>query len=561
MKSVSRLGLLALVFFFSSSHSYAKSSYESFPIPKKGGTFNDELLMTPVTLNPILGTNMADSAVSSYFYMSLMTIDRQTYKDLPGLAEKVEVSKDKKEYTFTLNKNAKWSDGSPVTSEDIEYTFNKMMDPKVEAASLRSYFGGTTFKKVDALKFKFIVTVPKYNSLNVVTTFAPVQKKQFENEADFNKSKQNLKPIGNGPYKLKAISRDQLVSLEKDQNWWAKELPDYRPQFNHDLIQFKIMPDAALRYETLLKGGLDTLSLTSDQFTTQVKGSDKDKFGDRAGSGKNYWADRFPSDGPMSWFGLALNQKNQILSSIKVRQALAQLIDYQAMIDRAFFKTVEQSVSPFGSRTDNTSPELKSGAAKYKLDQKKAMALLKEDGWNDTDQNGLLDKVIDGKKVQFKVEVKLASAGPAGMKTVQIFKETFKKSGIELSIRAMDSSAFFKDFEDKNFEMALMGWGGGDIHPDPRQNWHSSSIANGGSNTVSYASAKVDQLIDKANLEFDHKKRAKLLQEINRELYKDLPYIFLVERGFVLQAISSKVKSPVWIQRYSTSIAKELFYF
>jgi len=561
MKLKASLSLFLITSILTSQSTLGKSSYEKMLVPQKGGTFVDSISITPVSLNPLLATNMDDQLVCGYFYMSLMGRDGQTYEDLPGLAEKVEISKDKKEYTFTLNKNAKWSDGTPVTSDDVEFTFNKMMDTKVEAAALRSFMSGVSFQKLETLKFKFIVAVPKYNSLSSLTTFTPVQKKQFEKEADFNKSRENLHPIGNGAYKLKTISRDQFVTLERVTDWWAKDLPDYRATNNFDVIQLKIIGDPALRYENLLKGNIDTLSFMADQYATQVEGVDKEKFGKNANSGKTLWADKFPSDGALPWYGLGLNQKNPILSSLKVRQALAYLIDYDAVTERAYFKTVYQSVSPFGSHTDNVPPELKNGANRYKLDPKKAAALLQEDGWADSNKDGVLDKIINGKNTPLRLEVKLYSSNSAAMKAVQIFKETFKKAGIELVLRPMDGTALYKDFDDKNFDVIYMGWGGGSIYPDPKQNWHTDSIANGGSNTVSYSNPKVDKMINEANLEFDKKKRSKLLQGINRELYHDLPYIFLVERGYILQGLNSKLKSPVWNQRYGITVAKDLFHF
>ena len=562
MKLKLNSGFLGLFFilagFVVSAH--AKTSYEKFPVPAKGGVFTDTIGLTPGTLNPILVTSIDDSVLSEKFYMPLMDKDAETYEDFPALAEKVEISKDKKDYTFTLNKNAKWSDGTPVTSNDVEFTFQKIMDPKVDAASTRSYYDGVSFQKIDALKFKFTVAVPKFNSLSTLTTFHPVQKKQFENETDFNKSRENLHPIGNNAYKLKTISRDQFVTLERDQNWWARDLPAYRPQANFDTIQLKIISDPALRYENFLKGSIDTVSLTADQYATQALAGDKDKIGDKPNSGKALWASKFPSDGSLPWYGLALNQKNAILSSLPVRQALAYLIDYDVVNERAFFNTVKQCVSPFGSRTDNVPPELRSGAKKYKYDFKKALGLLKADGWADTDGDGFLDKMIDGKKIPLKIEFKTYSASQAGMKTAQILKESFKKAGIDLQIRPMEGSALYADFHEKNFDIAFMGWGAGSIYPDPRQIWHTKSISANGSNSVSYSNPKVDQLIDKANLEFDKKKRAKLLQEINRELYHDLPYIFLVERGYVIEGLNSKLKAPVWIQRYGIDVTKELFH-
>jgi ABC-type transport system substrate-binding protein len=552
---------LAVVFAFTSTGVFAKSSYEKFPAPKKGGTFNDVIVANPTTLNPLIATSVDDMTISGYFYMGLMGRDMQTYEDLPGLAQKVEVSQNKKEYTFTLYKNAKWSDGTPVTSDDVEFTFNKIMDTKVDAAALRSFYDGVTFQKIDQLKFKFIVPVPKYNSLSSLTTFVPVQKKQFEKEADFNKSKENLRPIGNGPYKLKAISRDQYVTLEKDQNWWAKDFPENKPTANFDLIQMKIIPDQALSYENFMRGNIDTMNFLADQYATQVKKVDQDKFGSKPDTGKSVWAGEFKSDGSMPAYSLRLNLKNSILSSHKVRIALAHLIDYQAVTERGYYNTVYQSVSPFGSRTDNTPTELKTGAKTFKLDPKKAAAILKEDGWADTNQDGLLDKVLSGKLTPLKLEVKLATINTSGMRSVQIFKETFKKAGIELTIRGMDIPALFKDVDDRNFEIVFMGWGGGSIYPDPKQIWHSDSIDHGGSNMVSYSNPKVDRLIEKANLEFDKKKRSKILQEINREIYNDVPYIFLVERGSIYQGFNSKVKSPIWSQRYSTSVTKDLFHF
>ena len=554
-KSIFLLAALSLA----SSESHAKSSYEKMPVPKKGGTYTDVLSITPITLNPLLANTADDAAMIGYFFMPLFNKDSETYLDLPALAEKVEVSKDKKDYIFTLNKNAKWSDGTPVTVEDVEFTFQKLMDPKVEAAAQRSFMDGVTFQKMDGLKFKFTVSKPKFNSLSVLTSFSPVQKKQFEKESDFNKTRENLHPVGNGPYKLKSISRDQMVVLERDQNWWAKDLPDYRVMSNFDVIQLKIIADPALRYENFLKGNIDTMLFLADQYAKQVKGVDQDKIANKPNSGKPLWADQFLTSGSMPWYGLGINQKHVFLSSQKTRQALAYLVDYQAVIQKAFFNLVTQSISPFGSRTDNVPAELKSGAGKYKYDPKKAAALLKEDGWADTDKDGLLDKTINGKKYSFKVELKTYAGSQPGINTAQILKESWKKAGVELSIRMMDGSALYKDFDDSNFDMIHMGWGGGSIYPDAKQIWHTDS-AKGGSNHVNYSNKKVDELIAKSNMEFDQKKRAKLLQEINREIYHDVPYIFTVEKNLILEGINSKLKSPVWIQKYSTSTSKDLFH-
>jgi microcin C transport system substrate-binding protein len=108
--------------------------------------------------------------------------------------------------------------------------------------------------------------------------------------------------------------------------------------------------------------------------------------------------------------------------------------------------------------------------------------------------------------------------------------------------------------------MVFMGWGGGSIYPDPRQNWHSASAGGKGSNSIAYSNPQVDTLIDKANLEFDTKKRTKMLQEIGKILYEDVPYIFMVERDYVIMGFNSRIKSPKWIFNYGNVAAKEIFY-
>jgi ABC-type transport system substrate-binding protein len=539
----------------------AKSSVDGFPAPKKGGVFRDAIGSNPLTLNPILSSSGEDRELFTKMFMTLYTIDEQTYAYVPALAEKHEVSKDKKDYTFTLNKNAKWSDGTPVTSDDFEFTFKKIMDPKAQTAVIRSYFVDTTFQKIDTLKFKLSTKSPRFNTFNVFAVeLFPIQKKQFENESDFAASKKNLSPVGNGPYRFKSFSRDQNIQLERDPNWWAKDLPQYRPTENFDLLHFRIISDPTLQYENFLKSQIDTMTVNAEKYETMVKGVDRDRFDGEPGGKKEFWAKRFTTDLPLNWTGLCVNLKHPVLASVKVRQAMAYLIDYRTILEKVLYNGAEQALGPFGSRTEFVPPEIKSGAKKYNLDVKKAIALLKEDGWADTDQNGIQDRVINGKKMELKVTLKMASS-PITLKLAQVLKENFKKAAIDLSIQAMDPSAYFKQIESRDFEVGLMGWGTTDLFQDPRQQWHTDSAKNGGSNAPGYSSAKVDQLIEKANLELNQKKRAKLLQDIGRELYNDLPYIFLTERRYVNQIFNSKLKSPVWIQKFSGGVSKQLFHF
>ena len=493
------------------------------------------------------------------FYFPLYGTDGETYDDYPILASSMVVSKDKKDYTYNLNPNARWSDGTPVTTDDFEFSFNKLMDPKVEAAPLRGYFEGVKFQKIDRLKFSFHIDQPRFNTLQVLNGFVPLQKKQFENEPDFNKSRENLRPIGTGPFKVTVFSRDQQVVLEHIPDWWAKDLPRFKSRYNQNTWTFKIISDMALGYEKFLKGEIDLVSFTSEQFANQVTKSDREKVGASREEGKSVWGGKLPTDAAMAWSGLALNLNSPIFSSKNTRKGLAYLVDYKAVIERAYFGLISQSVSPFGSNTENTDPGLKAGKGIYTYDPKKAAEYFEKDGWVKKDGLASYVKDIGGKQVTFSFVLKYYASNPASEKMAVILKEVFKKSGVNIDLRPTDGAALSKDFDDKQFDAMIMGWGGGSIYPDPKQLWSSDSISDG-SNKVAYSNPQVDALIKKADLEFNRKKRAKLLQEINRILYDDVPYIFMIERHFVIEGINSRFKSPKWIERYSPTVAKELFY-
>jgi ABC-type transport system substrate-binding protein len=291
---------------------------------------------------------------------------------------------------------------------------------------------------------------------------------------------------------------------------------------------------------------------------TQVNGVDREHFGKSPADGKKVWADKLKTDGAMGWLGMALNQKHPFLSSLKTRKGLAYLIDYSGITDKAFYGTMEQSVSPFNSASDHVHPSLKNPANRYRFDPKKASELFEADGWKKDSASPVLVKDIDGKKTPFKLVLKFPLASPAQSKSAQMLKEIFKKQGVELELRAMDITALYKDFEDSNFEAMMMAWSGS-MEPDPKQLWSSESIK-GGSNKVFYSNPKVDALIAKANFEFNKKARTRMLQDIGKILYEELPYIFICERHFVLQGLNSRIKAPRFIEKFGSSSAKELFY-
>jgi peptide/nickel transport system substrate-binding protein/microcin C transport system substrate-binding protein len=194
------------------------------------------------------------------------------------------------------------------------------------------------------------------------------------------------------------------------------------------------------------------------------------------------------------------------------------------------------------------------------FDRKAALALLKEDGWADTDKDNILDKTINGVKTPFKFVLSYNANNAARAKIAQIVKENFKAAGIEVEIRALEWNAYLSDLDKRNFQAFIMAWSA-TPYPNPRQIWHSESEKNGGSNIIGYSNPAIDQLIDQANLEFDLKKRAETLKKINRILYEDQPYAFLSEMDSLIAGFNKKIKSSVWVMKYDVGPPIDIYQF
>ncbi|HZL72214.1 MAG TPA: ABC transporter substrate-binding protein, partial [Planctomycetota bacterium] len=156
-------------------------------------------------------------------------------------------------------------------------------------------------------------------------------------------------------------------------------------------------------------------------------------------------------------------------------------------------------------------------------DPKGAFALLDEAGWKDTDGDGIRDR--NGQKFEFQFMT--TSQNPRGEAMATLLQESLKKAGIRMTIRQLEWNAFSEEVHNQKFDCLMNGWASSDPEDDAYQIFHSSQAKDRGSNYVSYANPKVDDLIEKARLEFDTAKRNEICKEINRLIYDDQPYCFL----------------------------------
>ena len=497
----------------------------------------------PEQLNPITSNDATAAEILAYIFENLLMRDPKTLELKPYLAEeRPTLSGDKLTYTFKIRRDVYFQDGRPLTGEDVLFSMKLIKCPLVNAPFLRVYFNSVVDAQLtDPYTIRFVTKEPYFlnesqlggiqilprhyydpedllknvsvRDLSKDPAKLPDTVKRFAN--NFNKNF-DRNPMGSGPFRFDDWKTGRIVELARDPKYWGIGKPGI-DQVYLDRMRYRIVnnPDAAL--VTLKSGGLDMMDLTPIQHT---RGTGSERF-KREFEKFEYYA---PSYSYIGW-----NNANPIFKDKRVRQAMTYFTDRKQMVKTILFglgEVVDGPIYFFRPEYDKT-------LNKYPYNPQKAVELLKEAGWADTDGDGILDKVIDGKKVPFRFEFKIPSVSQTGKGIILVLQEELRKYGIAASVRDLDWTIFLDDVKNHKFDAVIMAWGMPASEPDEYQVWHSSQAANKGSNHISFKNARVDQILEEYRREFDPKKRVELYREFQRILNDEQPYTFLFARKTV----------------------------
>ena len=453
----------------------------------------------PDTLNPITSTDVYASRVDSFVYETLLERNNETLQFQPKLATEWTMSEDHLVFTFELRKDVAWHDGKPFSAEDIVYSFERIMDPKVDAPHLRVYYQDIRqVVKLPPNRVQFIFNKPYFMALEFCGGMPILPKHLYEGNLDFNRHPLNRAPIGTGPYRFQHWNTGKDIRLIRNESYWGK-----KPAIKS--VQFLIIPEESIALQVLKKGGLDLAGLQPIQWVRQTQSK---KFNARFNKYQYYT----PGYTFIGW-----NLRRPFFQDKRVRQALTELVNRQEILEELKFGLGEVTTGPFYTEGPSYDHAIKPLA----YDKVHAKALLKASGWEDHDQDGILDR----EGVAFRFEFLIPSGRRFAEGLATIVKEDLAQLGIVVDIRKIEWALFIQKLNDHTFDAVTLGWSFG-FEQDPYQVWHSSQ-AEQGSNFVGFKNELVDQLIEQARVEFDAKKRTDLHQEIHRLIHEEQPYTFL----------------------------------
>ena len=524
--------LMSLVVVSALSSSVFAAMGKPNPTAPQGGTWNYNFDAEPENLHPIMAGDVYSAKLFSYVHDSMCTKSLETWEFQPRLAEKWEISKDGLTFTFHIRKDAFFHNGDPVTADDVKFSLDAIREPKHQALNQLPYF--EKFTKVEVLDkntIKFIATEKYFKNLESLCSMTVIPKSAYGN---IDKSvKMQKESIGAGPYKLEKYDKGQSITLTRFDKWYGKTVKSDEGFYNFDKIVFRFTKEDNILIERLKKGDFDFAELNVESYKKAVGPQ----------FGKTVFANKVENSQPKSYGFIGFNFKNESLKDKGVRQAIAHLVNREAMNKKFFNGWNFLATSPTFVKS-NQAPDIKP----IEFSPKKAQELLQKAGWVDSDKNGILDKTINGKKQE--LHFSWIYANKDSEKYWTMVKEDAKQAGIVLDLKLLEWNSFIKTVDDKNFDMISMGWGGGDVESDPKQIWHSASNGKGGSNYINYSNPEVDKLIDEGRSELDDGKRTKIFKKLYTVIADDVPYVFLFNRKYEFYANSSKVAKPADTFKY-----------
>lgn len=478
------------------------------PAAKKGGTMFTWGGGYPKSLNMWLDYNSFSAQVLGLMFDSLVGMHPTREEPLGILAESWEISADKKTYTFKLNPAAMWSDGKPITAEDVQFYYDVIMNPKHLTSLFRvdlSRFARPEI--IDERTVRITAEEAHWKNFWSASSFSAFPKHIWADK-DFNEINFEF-PVVSGPYRLHQVLTNRSITLQRRGDWWGRNLKINQHKYNFDYLVFRAMDDRNKALEMLKRGDFDLYTIYTARIWAQQT--------DFPQVQKN-WVVRQTvyNDEPKAFQGFAINMRRPLFQDVKVREALARLLNRELMLDRLMFNEYFLLNSYYPDLYDgNRNPN----APFLSYDPQRARALFTEAGWQ-VDAGGVLRK--DGQPFEL---VFLSHGEP--LPHLNIYLEDLKSVGVQARIENVSLASFRKRVDEHDFDMIWSNWGASRLR-DPETMWHSKTANEIATQNISgVQSPEIDALIEAQRQEMDLGKRSEILRQIDARLTQIMPYVLL----------------------------------
>lgn len=464
------------------------------PAAGQGRTVIYGSIAEPQALNPLMAPDVVSKQINEMLFAGLVAFGEGQVLQ-PKLATAWEVSGDGLTWTFHLRKDVRWHDGRELTAEDVKFTYDQILDPKSAMRLARSdYLNLKRVEVVDKHTVRFLLDAPFAPFLS--TLVVGIVPKHVLAGQDLRTTPFNRRPVGNGPFKVKAWDAAQKVVLEAHPEYFGG-----RPGL--DGIIWKVVPDSNVLTIQLESGEVHVAPVINAADVPRLARNPRLRLSETLGF-NTY---------------LGLNLANPLFADGRVRRALAQGIDREAIIEKIMDGRAVPATSDLLPGTWAHNPQVR----RYPYRPAEAKALLAQAGWR-PGPDGVLVK--DGQRLRFTL---LTNAGDKNReRIILVARQQWGALGVEVEPQFLELNTFIRErVLKRQYEAMLIG---SSVPLDPDflyRRYHTKSIPmEVGHNFLNYRNAEVDALLDRgrATADVDARRRAYFrVQEILADEVATLP--------------------------------------
>jgi microcin C transport system substrate-binding protein len=441
------------------------------PDAPKGGDVRLAAIGTFDNLNPFILKGVPAAGITQLFETLTASSADEPSSEYGLVAESMEVPPDRSWVTFTLRPEARFHDGSPITAEDVVWTFQTL---KTKGHPVyRSYYAQVAKAEVvGPRKVKFTFGPGENRELPVITGQLPVLSKAYWSKRDFEKTTLEP-PLGSGPYKVEAVDAGRSIVYRRVKDYWGAKVPARVGHNNFDSIRYDYYRDGTVALEAFKAGQFDFRSENSAKNWATA-------YNTPALSQGLIKKEAIPNQVPTGMQGYVFNTRRPIFQDRRVREALGYAFDFEWDNKNLFFGAYVRTKSYFSNSelassglpspeelkvleplraqlppavfTKSYDPPKTDGTGDIRANLKEALALLKEAGWTVQGQ-----KLVNAKNEPMQFEVLLDD--PAFERITLPFVKNLERLGITARVRTVDTAQYQNRTDNFDFDMIVGSWG------------------------------------------------------------------------------------------------------
>lgn len=500
----------------------------------------------PSKITPLLSTDIYGRMVQARVQECLVMQDPRTLEDKPLIARSWQIEDNTAAYdayrakklaegrteaeiaadpqapdavriTYQLRQNVTFSDGTPLTADDVVFTFDWTMNKKVEAPRDRAYFDRIrAVEKLGPHEVVFRFREPYFEAKDLSGGMA-IMPKHFYSKLtpeEFNKQPGML--MGSGPYRMENPTSwrpGEPLQLVRNERYWGEPA-------TFDRLVYRVIENEAAEQTAFRNGEIDMYAPEPEQLASL-----------QADQQLMARVNEFKLEHLRIGYGyIAWNQKRKgqatAFADKRIRQAMTMLADRQGIVDQILLGYGRVASGPFHYLGEQADPKVEA----WPYDVSRAKALLKEAGFEDRNGDGVVESA-SGVPLRFKLTY--PSGSDSYQRIVLFLKDSFARGGVALEPDPTDWPILVEKLDQRDFDAVSLGWSGG-IENDIYQMFHSSQISDNGDNFMHYKNPELDKALEAARRTLDKDKRMELWRQCHRILHEDQPYTFLTRRAGIM---------------------------